>query len=137
MGVRLRLLTQERIDELGFGGAFYPHPSGMFALSKEGEVLGRMGRVLKKKDQGKYHIVSYYTKCGKVRHKYVHRLMLEVFYPELCDEEVNHKDGDRYNNALDNLEWVDRKANVAHAREIGLIWNYPAKGQQGFQSCRR
>jgi len=132
MGVRLKLLTQERIDELGLTDEFYPHVSGMFALSLDGRVLGRMGRVLKKKCQGRYHIVSYYTECSKVRHKYVHRLMLETF-TGFFGEEVNHKDGDRYNNALDNLEWTDRKGNVKHAMDTGLFWNYPRKGQRGFQ----
>ena len=32
-----------------------------------------------------------------------------------------------------NLEWVDRKGNVDHAVEKGLIWNLPTQGQRGFQ----
>lgn len=138
MGVRLRLLTESRIEELGYSEDFKPHPSFCFAVSKDGRVLGRMGRVLKPKSQGKYHVVSYYNKEGKVRHKYVHRLVLETF--DTCTNslglDVNHIDGDRFNNCLYNLELVTAKENTAHAISTGLSWNQPTKGQRGFIKCK-
>lgn len=52
---------------------------------------------------------------------HVHRLIATAFIPNPNNlREVNHKDGNRQNNALDNLEWVSSKENKAHAISIGL-----------------
>jgi hypothetical protein len=53
---------------------------------------------------------------------YVHRLLAEAFIP-LVDNKtfVNHKDGNKENNALDNLEWVTQQENNLHAFQTGLM----------------
>lgn len=51
----------------------------------------------------------------------VHRLLAECFIPrEPGKEFVNHKDGNKANFDLENLEWVTAKENVRHAIENGL-----------------
>lgn len=61
----------------------------------------------------------------------VHRLVLEAFYPiqNSLSLQVNHIDGNKENNNLDNLEWCTQSENMAHARKIGLRDNL-AKGER-------
>ena len=56
-------------------------------------------------------------------HRYsVHRLVLENFKPVsgMNNLQVNHKDGNKLNNCLDNLEWTTCKENIHHAIEHNL-----------------
>lgn len=53
----------------------------------------------------------------------VHRIVLMSFTGENKDLCVNHKDGNKFNNNLDNLEWVTVAENNKHARDNGLCDN--------------
>lgn len=62
------------------------------------------------------------SKGSKVKRFYVHRLVALAFIPNPNNlPDVNHKDGDPFNNDVDNLEWVSRKSNINHAFENKLI----------------
>lgn len=74
------------------------------------------------KDKDGYAKVQLMSDDGK-RHRYsVHRLILENFKPvENMDKmQVNHIDGNKWNNKLSNLEWVTCSENNKHAHKIGL-----------------
>ena len=63
-------------------------------------------------DKGGYLIVNLYKK-GKRRGFSVHKLVALHFIPNLNNfSEVNHKDENKSNNCVENLEWCDRKYNV-------------------------
>lgn len=52
---------------------------------------------------------------GKTLFRAVHRLVAKAFLPNPNDyPEVNHKDFDRHNNSVDNLEWVNHKSMLNH-----------------------
>ena len=71
--------------------------------------------------RGGYLAVSLW-KQGRGRTVAVHRLVALTFMsPRPPDCEINHRDGDKTNNATSNLEWVTRSENVRHAVATGLL----------------
>lgn len=54
--------------------------------------------------------------------QYIHRLVAETFLPNDDPEknQVNHKDGNKHNNNLYNLEWCTQSYNDRHAFKHGL-----------------
>jgi len=63
---------------------------------------------------------------------FVHRVVAQAFLPNLEGKpEVNHIDGDKKNNAANNLEWCTRSENMKHAYATGL---HPGVSQSGEDS---
>lgn len=51
----------------------------------------------------------------------LHRLVAQIFLPNPNNyPQVNHIDGNRYNNAASNLEWCTAKQNIRHCWDTGL-----------------
>lgn len=58
----------------------------------------------------------------------VHRLVAQSFIPNREGKsDVNHIDGNKYNNHRSNLEWSTRSENLKHAHKLGLL-NQSRKG---------
>lgn len=83
-----------------------------YIANLDGTITGPSGKVLKPGISGSGY---QYINTGQ-RNYYVHRLVAQQHCqrPAGCDF-VNHKDGDKKNNAASNLEWCTREQNMQHA----------------------
>lgn len=86
-----------------------------FKINKNGIILDQFS------DKNGYLIICLYENNNK-KIKKIHRLVLESFIPilNLDSFECNHKDGNKKNNLLSNLEWCNRSENMNHAFQTGL-----------------
>jgi hypothetical protein len=83
----------------------------------------RHGVILKSKvDRGGYlTIPSMRNNEGVIKTTKIHRMVAQAFIPNPeFKVQVNHIDGDKQNNRVDNLEWCTHKENFNHAVMVGL-----------------
>lgn len=100
----------------------------LFQVSNIGRVLSKRTNKILKQVVSKTGYYIFATKIGGRSGKdvcfKVHRLVAQAFIPnELAKPQVNHKDGDKLNNSVDNLEWATASENVKHAFRTGLASN--------------
>lgn len=92
---------------------------GHYQISDSGRVKSLKGtpKILKQ-DCKRYSYVCLY-KNGKNKRFAIHRLVAQQFLPAVENKtQVNHKDGNRWNNNVDNLEWCSPKENAIHSNRI-------------------
>lgn len=96
-----------------------------YFVSTKGAVFSTSSGAMKERAQGikpgGYRFVGLYA-GGKVTYRMIHRLVADAFLPNPNSlPEVNHLDGNKANNTLENLEWCGRLENVRHADRNGLL----------------
>ena len=92
-----------------------------YLCNEQGEIYSlKRNRILKGRSMKGYRRVVL-MKNGKQIDALVHRLIAQTFIPNPKNKpEVNHKDGNKENNSVFNLEWCTQKENVHHAMKTGL-----------------
>jgi hypothetical protein len=96
-------------DVIGFEGRYEVSSLGNVKSKKTNKII------YTRKDKGGYVTCLFFCNM-KIFSKKVHRLVAQAFIPNpLNKQEVNHKDRNRANNNLDNLEWSTPKENMNHA----------------------
>jgi len=102
-----------------------------YFVGNDGTILNsKTGLRLKHQDNGNGYKKVTLSINGRQIQKYVHVLVATEYLPLLKDKkQVNHKDGNKSNNNLINLEWVNNSENQIHAHKTGLknngnnLWN--------------
>ena len=99
-----------------------------YYINEEGQIYrltnGNVKRYLKGNvNKGGYIRVGL-TNQGKTKEHLVHRLVCETFLENIDNKPyVNHKDGNKQNNNLNNLEWCTAKENSQHS--LNVLGNVP------------
>jgi len=93
----------------------------MFVTGKNNSYYLKRGRVLKQSLNGSGYLFITLCKSSICKPKRVHKLVAHEFIYKRCgDQCVNHIDGDKRNNHVNNLEWCTFSDNAQHALKTGL-----------------
>jgi hypothetical protein len=105
---------------VGFEGYYEVSNMGSVKRTKPGRGI-RVGRILKQKANKRGYPVVQLWKDNHGHGQATHCVVARAFLGPAPDgAEVNHKDGNKTNPVLSNLEYVTRSGNITHAYRVGL-----------------
>lgn len=87
---------------------------GEYGVTENGWVYSyKRNKFLKPNDNGIGYLFVVLCHEGVRQQKYIHRLVAEAFIPNPDNlPEINHKDENKSNNCVDNLEWISHIDNL-------------------------
>ena len=93
-----------------------------YSITRDGRVWSSKRNIyLSAGLAGKGYPMVVLWQYGKPYARLIHRLMAQAYIPNPENKpEVNHKDGDKTNNFLNNLEWATSRENRLHGYKLGL-----------------
>lgn len=95
-------------------------------VSNKGDVRNCNGNSIKPWISTTGYLNIKVIENGKRKNKRLHRLIAKAFIPNPFNKpHVNHIDGNKLNNCIDNLEWCDHKENMSHASKTKLLNTAP------------
>lgn len=103
---------------------------GKYLVSNDGRVYStKTKKLLKPMKNEKGYLCVELRRNHTRKVMRIHRLVAGAFIPNSNNfNEVNHKDGDKENNSVANLEWCTRSQNMKHAYLLGL--RIPCRGKR-------
>jgi hypothetical protein len=102
-----------------------------YEISSNGRIRNINGVILKQGINAGYNIINIFGDDKKRKKFYIHRLVSSSFLDiENGKTQVNHKDGNKENNSLTNLEWTSPSENIKHAYNNNLINKYNVEIEQ-------
>ena len=107
-----------------------PGYEGVYKASSLGYITNGRKKLKTYTINSGYLCLKLHDAAGVRKSHLLHRLIAIAFLPNPYDlREVNHKDGNKVNCSLLNLEWVTSKENKKHAKDSGLwTYNKPSTG---------
>jgi hypothetical protein len=107
-------------DVIGYEGLY--QVSNFGNVKSLGNEFSRKERLLKLSFQSKGYLTVVLQKDTKRKMVLVHRLVAEHFIPNINNKpQVNHINGIKTDNRLENIEWVSHRENLDHAIENNLV----------------
>ena len=107
--------------ELNYNGESYP----TYEVSNTGKIRNKETQHIRstRVDRRGYECITIYVSCENGKKQYamikIHRAVACTFIPNTENKDtVNHKDGNKLNNDVDNLEWNTVQENHDHAMEV-------------------
>ena len=97
----------------------------LYAITPEGEVYSYKYKKFLKPMTNRYgYLYVNLSRNGKYKSCTIHRLVAEAYLPNTENlPEVNHKDENKTNNCLQNLEWCDHKYNINYGTRNEKVSN--------------
>jgi hypothetical protein len=105
-------------------------PNTNYSICIDGTLINNKTGKVKKftKDTNGYMKTQIWTN-GEKKNITQHRILAEAFIPNpMSKKEINHKNGNKQDNRIENLEWCSRSENMTHCyRELGKAAFKPTK----------
>lgn len=92
---------------------------GSYTVGSNGTIIGPSG-----KSVGRENNKGYFTffNIDNGKDEKIHRVVAKCFLPNPDSlPQINHKDGNKLNNDVSNLEWCTQSENIKHAYDNGLM----------------
>ena len=102
-----------------------------YLVLPNGEVYNKKGKRMSTQVTNSGYELVHFWNNGKRKAYTIHRLVAMVHIPNPDNKlQVNHRDGNKLNNTVENLEWTTLKENSKHAWDAGIMENAREKARQ-------
>lgn len=95
---------------------------GLYLISNFGSIKKANGKLVSQYLTNSNYLYVWLMKNETYKQCRVHHLVAQAFIPNPENKpQINHKDAIRFNNKVDNLEWVTPKENIQHALKLNTM----------------